>query len=296
MGRKIVPNPPGANQSATRNAERAWKRDPIEPTTLASLKSGTLTSTITFGHPGLRPAELFTFAEFPGLLVMKHALKIPFQMELIAACLGDYTRLPNVTNLDTHYHIPKEGLWAQFQKDPNLTLELRETQTGEKENTGDQDISLDTFKPSDLTESPVKIDPPTSQRPYIKPVTVKDALKKLRWTSLGFQYYWKTKEYHLDRRVAMPELLESLTHAIIQATESQTGYPSNKWRSEAGIINFYRYKDSLTAHQDRSERNTEAPLISLRYLFAKIHTHQKANSSWPHTQSWQLWHFSNGDT
>lgn len=290
MGRKIQkPNPPGSNQSATRNAERAWKKEPIDPKTFSTLVSGTLRvpttmrdqplatrtsselgsepeiaaawGTISFDHPGLRPARMFTFPEFPGLVVMKDALQPSLQRDLITACLREYTQPPNVTNLDTHYHIPPEGIWERFLKDPGSVLPVREFESGEiaQENATDTHLAG-----SKGHISNIKIDPPTSQRPYVKPVTVEDALMKLRWTSIGFQYYWKTKTYHLDRRVAMPELIESVTRAIIKAVEPETGYSVNKWRPEAGIVNFYHYKDSLTAHQDRSEINTEAPLVSLR--------------------------------
>ena len=204
---------------------------------------------------------MFTFPEFPGLILLKHALQPSLQRGLITACLREYTQLPNVTNLDTHYHMPLEGLWERFLNDPVSVLPIREFESGEiaQENATEANVAG-----SNGTISNIKIDPPTCQRPYVKPVTVQDALKKLRWTSLGFQYYWKTKTSHLDRREAMPELIGSVTRAIVKAVEPETGYSVNNWRPEAGIVNFYHYKDSLTSHQDRSEINTEAPLVSLR--------------------------------
>jgi alkylated DNA repair protein alkB family protein 1 len=41
------------------------------------------------------------------------------------------------------------------------------------------------------------------------------------------------------------------------------GYES--YRPEAGIVNYYHLNSTLNAHQDRSELNMEAPLISLSF-------------------------------
>lgn len=39
----------------------------------------------------------------------------------------------------------------------------------------------------------------------------------------------------------------------------------NDYRAEAGIINYYHLNSTLSAHQDRSEYNMKAPLISLSF-------------------------------
>jgi alkylated DNA repair dioxygenase AlkB len=51
---------------------------------------------------------------------------------------------------------------------------------------------------------------------------------------------------------------------VVEAVEFLTGYDSKDYLCEAGIINFYQAGDSLTAHQDRSEANSTAPLVSFR--------------------------------
>lgn len=45
--------------------------------------------------------------------------------------------------------------------------------------------------------------------------------------------------------------------------DSATADWKTNYRPEAGVINFYQYRDALTAHIDHSEVCTDAPLISL---------------------------------
>lgn len=45
--------------------------------------------------------------------------------------------------------------------------------------------------------------------------------------------------------------------------EHTLGY-TKRYCPQAGIVNFYQIRDTLTAHVDRSELNMEAPLVSLR--------------------------------
>lgn len=68
----------------------------------------------------------------------------------------------------------------------------------------------------------------------------------------------------MDRRESMPIEIADLTRAIVAGMQDLLNYSVDHWKPEAGIVNFYQYKDSLTAHQDRSELNTEAPLLSFR--------------------------------
>lgn len=63
----------------------------------------------------------------------------------------------------------------------------------------------------------------------------------------------------------MPEYWKNITKAIVVAIEKFTNYSSSKWDAQGGIINYYSLKDSLTAHQDRSEKNSDAPLISFSF-------------------------------
>lgn len=88
-------------------------------------------------------------------------------------------------------------------------------------------------------------------------------LYKLRWTTLGYQYDWSSKTYPSHQRQPIPPKLTQLTRAIVQAIESPF-LESKEYHPEAGVVNFYQLKDSLTAHVDKSEENQSAPLISFR--------------------------------
>jgi alkylated DNA repair protein alkB family protein 1 len=63
----------------------------------------------------------------------------------------------------------------------------------------------------------------------------------------------------------MPDYWKNITKAIAVSIEKFTNYPSSKWDAQGGIINYYSLKDSLTAHQDRSELNESAPLFSFSF-------------------------------
>src|SRR5262249_4545522 len=65
-------------------------------------------------------------------------------------------------------------------------------------------------------------------------------------------------EYDFDRN---PNLFPSDLAAWSEAVSRAAGF--GPFRAEAGIVNFYQPGDTLTGHVDRSEKNMEAPLISL---------------------------------
>ncbi|KAJ3034770.1 hypothetical protein HDU99_010668 [Rhizoclosmatium hyalinum] len=66
----------------------------------------------------------------------------------------------------------------------------------------------------------------------------------------------------MDRPVEFPPDLDAMTRAVIESVQGITGYTKEQYKSEAGIVNFYQMPDALMAHQDRSEVNMEAPLVS----------------------------------
>ncbi|KAL0092333.1 hypothetical protein J3Q64DRAFT_1807934 [Phycomyces blakesleeanus] len=128
-----------------------------------------------------------------------------------------------------------------------------------------------------------KPDPPPA--PSVPLLSPRELFRKMRWTTIGCHYHWPTKTYHLDRRFPVPEDVRDLTQAVAHAVE-RVGYEGDKSRSwkneylgadfkaEAGVVNYYQYKDTLMGHVDRSELNMDAPLVSLRhcssfYLLAK---------------------------
>ncbi|KAL2911410.1 hypothetical protein HK105_209138 [Polyrhizophydium stewartii] len=109
----------------------------------------------------------------------------------------------------------------------------------------------------------LRIDPPTDRMAAPKPAPIARAITRMRWATLGFQYNWTLKEYFFDRRPAFPPSVDAITREIVTLLAPVTGYSTDCWRSEAGIVNFHHPGDTLTAHQDRSEIDMDAPLVSL---------------------------------
>eukprot|EP00842_Homolaphlyctis_polyrhiza_P002463 jgi/Hompol1/3217/HPOL_001535-RA len=109
----------------------------------------------------------------------------------------------------------------------------------------------------------ITINPPTDKIAKQAPTPVVKAMQRLRWATLGYQYNWTDKQYFFDRNPGMPDLVAELTRDVVAFLEPVTGYSCDQsWRPEAGIINFYHPGDMLTAHQDRSELDMNAPLVS----------------------------------
>ncbi|KAJ3298344.1 hypothetical protein HK104_010809 [Borealophlyctis nickersoniae] len=301
MGKKSKVLPPDSplweNQTPFRILERSWKRKNLPPDLFKSLldpsnpeqneNNGDASGLIPISLPvdlqalcshfGQResasPAKstsAFLVASIPGLILIPNPFEAKAQRTVVRRCLREYTGRPNVTNLDTHFILPDGGVWRVYEESKRAEAEgdtmLLARNHNESQKPPAADEGYDETPADASTTTQVKIDPPTSPTPYIsQPITAKEGTYRLRWTSLGFQYNWSTKEYHLDRRPPFPSLIANLSHAVVEAVQGITGYTVDRWKAEAGIVNFYQLKDSLMAHQDRSEINTEAPLVSFSF-------------------------------
>lgn len=166
MGRRKKLDPPGVNQTAMRNAERFYKQN-ID---FEIPDSSILLDQIKIHHDAFHDnLNIYYFQEYPGIYLIKNAIKIHHQESIVTECLQE-AKAPNVTNLDTHYEIPECGIWKSTLQDPNSLVNLRP-------DNGNEIIENDGRK----------IDPPTSARPFLSSISCKNALRRLRWTSLGVQ-------------------------------------------------------------------------------------------------------------
>ena len=168
MGRR-KPNPPGINQTAMRNAERFYKQN----TSINIQDNSVFLKHIYISHDAFNDnLKIHGFNKYPGMFLIKDAIKKDTQKSIVLDCLNQ-SKSPNVTNLDTHYEIPSQGIWDIYSKDQQYLLNLRpDSQNVILENDGRQ------------------IDPPTNSRPWLvgnTTISSKAALRKLRWTSLGVQ-------------------------------------------------------------------------------------------------------------
>ncbi|KAJ1542119.1 hypothetical protein HK405_010197, partial [Cladochytrium tenue] len=129
---------------------------------------------------------------------------------------------------------------------------------------------------ANAADGALAIDPPSSPTPQLVPMRVSEAVRAWRWSSVGQQYDWTRKEYHADRQAPVPPDLAAMVLAVVRAAEPVSGFPAAGYHPEAGIINFYQLGDSLTAHQDRSEEDDVAPLVSFSFGHACVFLMGKA--------------------
>ncbi|KAJ3129532.1 hypothetical protein HK098_001008 [Nowakowskiella sp. JEL0407] len=252
---------------------------------------------VNFGDTTLTEPTNTTNKKTPALVFPSGLIFIPNQFtptaqsRIIKECLRDYTKLPNFTNLDTHYlcHESHHGIWDRHLKllSGELTLNDKDSYIPLRNQSDGDDVDVDiTIKhqpPQELdinqtkkllkdANSAIKSTPFS---PRTTELLVSDAVKKLRWTSLGFYYNWSKKEYYdvtealvsgvKPRPKSFPETVEKICRAVVECVEPVTGFRESRYIPEAGIVNFYQYGDSLMAHQDRSEVNFEAPLVSFSF-------------------------------
>ena len=85
--------------------------------------------------------------------------------------------------------------------------------------------------------------------------TIEEWMRKIRWINLGLYYDWTTKSYDFNSEMLAFEHVQALSRRVCAAV-------GLAFRPEAGIINYYQLKDSLTAHIDRYERDMTTPLVS----------------------------------
>lgn len=243
----------------------------------------------------------YVLKHVPGLIIIPNAFTPKAQRHLIKQCLSVYPRPPNTSSLDTHYIVPSSGIWPLYEaensgqltpndsefyvpKKANIKDGEADTYTDSEEEQNKKEAACtqkpaprreltacsDDFKP--VIQEPKPDPPPASSVPLLAP---SELIRRLRWVTLGYQYHWPTKTYHLDRRYPFPEDVAELTKAVVYAVEN-IGYDDgqgkawiNKYKgddfnAEAGVINYYQYRDTLMGHVDRSEINMDAPLVSLR--------------------------------
>ncbi|KAI3638645.1 hypothetical protein MIR68_003143 [Amoeboaphelidium protococcarum] len=261
--------------------------------------------------------EAYQFKSVPGLTIIRNAMNIQFQEQMIEKCLMEQTRHTNMTNLDIHYQMPSDKsifqLYAEQQMSPDNDTPV---EIGVKDLSNTEQV----LKTVGYEVSPLKDASP--KRPS-------DLLKRLRWCTMRLRYNWFTKLYedvdnvnvmeidHVLQQVSFrlvqliaphlrvirgqigaelglaeekPEVYEQRRlqrqsqgySSILTAKSSQSNSNceaaqepivhdswsqdrASRWKAEAGIINYYGVKDSLTAHVDRSEINMESPLISYSF-------------------------------
>lgn len=243
-----------------------------------------------FGASDKPCQDAFVLKSVPGLIIIPNAFTPEAQRHLIKQCLSVYPKPPNTSNLDTHYVMPETGLWPLFEAQESGMLKPTDAEFYvPKKKISDEEGG---YTDSESEEEQVVMEAPTACSDEFKPVIndpkpdplpapgvpllpPSELIRKLRWITLGYQYHWPTKTYHLNRRYPFPQDVADLTKAVVTAVEDigydngdgsawLNQYKGSDFVAEAGVINYYQYRDTLMGHVDRSELNMEAPLVSLR--------------------------------
>ncbi|GJN87211.1 hypothetical protein Rhopal_000156-T1 [Rhodotorula paludigena] len=223
----------------------------------------------------------------PGLVFFPRILPEALQRELVVETL-QHARRPNLTQLDKLYELPKEGLWAAWLagKGSQVVPRTEEAAPGSSSCTQPGiEKALEGAASSSAAcgaETPQDIE---------RNVTIEELLPKLRWANVGWHYNWTTKLYEFERgHVPLPPLIlrycrtlgrvmpwQHVFGASDAPPDQAAGSPQQDWRKwrdvyepDAGIVNFYQVKDSLTSHVDQAEEDAVLPLVSLSIGHASV--------------------------
>lgn len=89
----------------------------INPQSISPLFKPSNTNTTKCNCLHTRSLTLITINSIPGLIIVPNILTHTSQKHLIKKCLQEYTKRPNLSNLDTHYEVPNDvGLWELAER------------------------------------------------------------------------------------------------------------------------------------------------------------------------------------
>ncbi|KXN69550.1 hypothetical protein CONCODRAFT_7959 [Conidiobolus coronatus NRRL 28638] len=236
-----------------------------------------------FGSYKPEVTKAYVIGTIPGLIVIPNPFSNRAQRGLISACTRVYSKPPYVSNLDTHFTVPANGVWDVYERghlmqittdDPDyyIPLKLDPSKVNDtiKSGSGLKNIETSTategFKYNGLNDRNVLI-----KHSNLKLLPPDQIIRRLRWITFGYQYHWPSKEYICDENHKVPVEFSNLCDAVVKSVyqvcnpisgEYISNYNPCDFKSEGGVINYYQLKDSLMGHVDKSEPNTTAPLIS----------------------------------
>lgn len=152
--------------------------------------------------------------------------------------LARHARHPNDTNLDTHYLLPKDGLWnvwrdAQGDSAKDITIqpratgseELKPAPSGPRQLINNEPASLESYQAIATTPKP-----PQDPSPTVLPTPVSSLIYKLRWANIGWFYHWGTKQYDFSKGPGtIDEELRSICVEAVKAVDwEQVHHGSNE--------------------------------------------------------------------
>ncbi|KAF9480110.1 hypothetical protein BDN70DRAFT_877998 [Pholiota conissans] len=234
------------------------------------------------------PAKAFTVPQIPGLVILPSFVSKDKQRDLVQWALARHARHPNDTNLDTHYMLPRDGLWnawldtrdhagkdIMIQPKAAGSEAVKPPPSGPRQLINNEPVSPESYQSIATTPKP-----PQDPSSTVHPSPVSSLIYKMRWANIGWFYHWGTKNYDFSKGPGTidAELRSICVDAVKAVKWGQLHHNSNgdwgpngpDWDSwdetyepDAGIVNFYQEKDTLMAHVDRSEVCATSPLVSI---------------------------------
>ena len=165
------------------------------------------------------------------------------QRQLVRWSLADHARHPNETNIDTHYRIPRDGLWnlhLKSQSDPKTDILIQPKAAdadsappeppGRRQLINNAPVNLTNFH--FLSSSK----PPQAPSPTVQPTYASELLPKLRWANIGWYYHWGTKQYDFTKgRGTINDFLKDVCRNAVRAIDWEQVYSSAEaaWENPA---------------------------------------------------------------
>ncbi|GAA5951116.1 hypothetical protein JCM8115_005059 [Rhodotorula mucilaginosa] len=212
----------------------------------------------------------------PGFVFFPRILPESLQRALVIETLS-HAAQPNLTSLDNHYELPRGGLWSAWRNgrgEEGVSQKVAAAPAGASTSASGPSTAETTLEESERLTSASSA----------AGATVGELLPKLRWANVGWHYNWTTKLYEFERgQPPLPPLIYQCCRSLARLMPWETIYGAERaadgtettptkidwkrWREayepDAGIVNFYQLKDSLTSHVDLSEVDAVSPLVSL---------------------------------
>lgn len=113
-----------------------------------------------------------------------------------------------------------------------------------------------------------------------------DALRHLRWATLGYHYNWTDKVYTDAHHSPFPPELALLASTLVRALGAAVMPEPRGFEAQAAISNYYSAGDTLAPHTDHSERDLAAPLVSVSFGCSAIFLIGGCDREAPATPVW----------
>lgn len=168
----------------------------------------------------------------------------------------DYTN--NIFNCNHIKHMtPLNKILFSFNEIPGFFVMPNYLDIQEQKHLIDQ--ALNSYTNSDLyVNNVVSLDPTKKTDGYVK---------NIRWSQLGEEYDWKTVSYGKNKKNNFPEDLKQkvceIVHKVSKLEINNNIVKYNDYNPEIAFVNYYPVGTGMFAHQDKSEKTFDRPLVSI---------------------------------